>query len=63
MDYHYDLKIYKSFLKKTHKQTFFIFDTIRAKDLKNIFKHVQVLENVHKKIHSHSRVLCKEILG
>ena len=64
MDYHYDLKIYKSFLKKnSHKQTFFIFDTIRAKDLKNIFKHVQVLENVHKEIHSHSRVLCKEILG
>ena len=63
MDYHYDLKSYKSFLQKnSHKQTLFIFDTIRAKDLKFFFNHVQVLENVNKEIHSHSRVLCKEII-
>ena len=64
MDYHYDLTNYYEFLKKnSHNGTNFIFDTVRHKELKKFFKKVEVLENVKKEIHSHSRVICSELLS
>ena len=64
MDYHYDLINYYEFFKNnSHKETNFIFDTVRYKELKKFFKKVEVLENVKKEIHSHSRVICSELIS
>ena len=62
MDYHYDLKIYKDFLlKNSHKDTIYIFDTIRAQELVNFFQKVKIIKIIDKRIHSSSRVVCSGI--
>ena len=59
MDYHYDLEIYKDFLNKnSHKDTIYIFDTIRAQELNNFFQKVKIINIIDKRIHSSSRVVC-----
>lgn len=62
MDYHYDLKIYKDFLQKnSHKDTVYIFDTIRARELNNFFHKVKIIKIINKRIHPSSRVVCSGI--
>lgn len=62
MDYHYDFKIYKDFLQKnSHKDTIYIFDTIRARELNNFFQKVKIIKIIDKRIHSSSRVVCSGI--
>ena len=53
MDYHYDLEIYKDFLNKnSHKDTIYIFDTIRAQELNNFFQKVKIITIIDIRIHS-----------
>ena len=62
MDFHYGLETYKNFLlKRSHKKTLFVFDTIRPGDLKFFFRNVKVIKQIKKRIHSSARVVCKEI--
>ena len=62
MDFHYGLETYKNFLlKRSHKKTLFVFDTIRPGDLKSFFRNVKVIKQIKKRIHSSARVVCKEI--
>lgn len=62
MDYHYGLESYKKFLlKRSHKKTLFIFDTIRSQDLGSHFKSVKIVNILKKRVHSSTRVICQGI--
>ena len=62
MDFHYSLETYKNFLlRRSHKKTLFIFDTIRPKNLSSFFKEVKIITQIKKRVHSSARVICKGI--
>jgi hypothetical protein len=60
LDYHYPFDLYYKYLKKnSHKSTIFIFDTGRPSYFKKIFKVVKIISQNKKKIHSSTRIICK----
>jgi hypothetical protein len=62
LDYHYPFNSYYKYLKKnSHKETIFIFDTIRVDCLKKIFKTVKIISFDKKKVHSSQRLFCKNL--
>ena len=63
LDYHYDFDIYKNYLEKVCSvKTQLIFDTIRADYFKKVFKRVEVISEIKKKIHSSKRIICSEFI-
>ena len=60
LDYHYDFEIYLNYLKKVmKKESTLIFDTIRPKYFKDIFKHVEIVKEDSNTVHKSKRVACR----
>ncbi len=60
LDYHYDFNIYLEYLKiNTNKDSVIIFDTIRYKYFKKIFKEVEIIKNNENTVHKSKRIACK----
>tara|TARA_B100000780_G_scaffold244770_1_gene188519 strand:- start:1294 stop:1986 length:693 start_codon:yes stop_codon:yes gene_type:complete len=64
LDYHYDFNIYLDYLKNiSHKDTQIIFDTIRADYFKNVFKEINVVNNITNTVHKSQRLICSGFLS
>jgi|TARA_B110000285_G_scaffold196702_1_gene227853 hypothetical protein len=62
LDYHYPFSLYHKYIKEnSHRETIFIFDTIRPNYFKKIFKTVRIISCDAKRVHSSSRLLCKNL--
>jgi len=64
LDYHYDFNIYLDYLKNiSHKNTQIIFDTIRADYFKNVFKEINIVNNITNTVHKSQRLICSGFLS
>ena len=63
LDYHYDFNLYIDYLKKVSTEnTKIIFDTIRAKYFRKVFRNVKIINSDFNTIHKSKRIVCSHFL-